>query len=347
MLDRGWLSNNGPLVQEFERLLAAHVGVKHVIATCNATVALEMAIRAMGLTGEIIVPSFTFVASAHSAAWQGLTPIFADIDEATHCLDPESVISAITPRTSGVMGVHLWGHAAPVADLAKICSDHGIKLLFDAAHAFGCSYNGRMIGNFGDCEVFSFHATKFLNSLEGGAIATGDDELANSLRLMRNFGFAGYDNVVLTGTNAKMVESCAAMGIANLGSLEAVIHANRINHNRYAAGLASLPGLRLFSFPETESNNWQYIVVEVGPDFSVSRDRVLKALHAENILARKYFWPGCHRMEPYRTMYPGLDSSLPCTNNVSEKVIVLPTGLAVQAAEIDTVCAVFRYIDRE
>jgi dTDP-4-amino-4,6-dideoxygalactose transaminase len=344
MLDRAWLSNNGPFVQEFEALIAAYVGVKHIVATCNGTVALELAIRALGLKGEVIVPSYTFIATAHSVLWQGLTPVFADINQITHCIDPESVLSAITPRTTGVLGVHLWGHAAPVRELKHICDRKRIKLFFDAAHAFGCSYGGQLIGNFGECEIFSFHATKFLNSLEGGAIATNDDDLAESLRLMRNFGFAGYDNVVIPGTNGKMVESCAAMGIVNLQSIDAIIRANQLNHRRYADGLGRLPGLRLFSFPEIERNNWQYVVVEIGPEFGASRDLVLKALHAENILARKYFWPGCHRMEPYRKMYPSYDLALTNTNEVSERVIVLPTGFAVEAAEIDVVCSVFRHI---
>jgi dTDP-4-amino-4,6-dideoxygalactose transaminase len=346
MLERCWLTNNGPLVQEFERRLSDYLGVKHVVAMCSGTIALETAVRALGLTGEVILPSYTFIATAHAVHWQGLTPVFADIDPATHCLDPESVRRLITPRTSGVIGVHLWGRPAPVPALEEICAAHGLKLLFDAAHAFGCSFNGQMIGSFGACEVFSFHATKFLNSLEGGAVATNDDSLAYSLQLMRNFGFAGYDNVVHAGTNGKMVETCAAMGIVNLETIEAVITTNRRNHRIYASGLSDLPGIYLLPFSETEKHNWQYVVVEIESEFRVSRDEIVAALHAENVLARRYFWPGCHRMQPYRDLFPWADALLPNTNAVAKRVVVLPTGTMVGQAEIDTISKVFRVLHK-
>jgi dTDP-4-amino-4,6-dideoxygalactose transaminase len=344
MLDRCWLSNDGPLVQDFERRIAAHLGVGHVVATCNGTIALEIAIRALALTGEVIVPSYTFVATAHAVSWQGLTPVFADIDPSTHCLDPEAVRALITPRTSGVIAVHLWGRSAPIAALEAVCAERGLALLFDAAHAFGASYGNRSIGNFGACEVFSFHATKFLNSLEGGAIATNDVALAEKMRLMRNFGFAGYDNVIHPGTNGKMVEACAAMGIANLEAIDAIVAANERNHRAYAEGLACLPGVRLLRYDGTESNNRQYIVAEIGPEFGCARDEVVAALHAENILARRYFWPGCHRMQPYRDLYPWADAHLPHTNGVAARVVVLPTGMAVGEEEIATICAIFEVL---
>ena len=193
VLDNQWLTNNGPLVQEFEARIAAHLGVKHCVAMCNGTIALEIAIRALGLTGEVIVPSWTFVATAHALYWQGITPVFADIDPDTHNLDPDAVRRMITPRTSGIIGVHLWGRAAPVEALQAIADEHGLKLMFDAAHAFGSTHRGQSIGRFGACEVFSFHATKSFNTMEGGAVTTNDDALAETLRLMRNFGFKGYD----------------------------------------------------------------------------------------------------------------------------------------------------------
>jgi dTDP-4-amino-4,6-dideoxygalactose transaminase len=338
MLDRCWLSNDGPLVREFERRIAEYLGVGHVVATCNGTIALEIAIRALALTGEVIVPSYTFVATAHAVSWQGITPVFADIDPVTHCLDPGSVRSLITPRTSGVLAVHLWGRPAPIAALQVLCAERGLSLMFDAAHAFGASHGGRSIGNFGACEVFSFHATKFLNSLEGGAIATNDGVLAEKLRLMRNFGFAGYDNVIHPGTNGKMVEACAAMGIANLEGIDAIVAANERNYRAYAEGLAGLPGLRLLCDSETERRNRQYVVVEVGPEFGCSRDDAVAALHADNVLARRYFWPGCHRMQPYRDLYPWADAHLPSTNDVAARVIVLPTGMAIGEEEIATIC---------
>lgn len=327
--DRRWLSNDGPLVRKFEERIAAYIGVKHVIAICNGTVALEIAIRAAGLTGEIIVPSYTFVATAHAVRWQGLTPIFADIDPATHCLDPDAVAELITPKTSGIIATHVWGRAAPVAALRSIADAHGVTLMFDAAHAFGVSHGGTMIGCFGDAEVFSFHATKFLNSLEGGAIATNDDALAARMRLMRNFGFAGEDDVVFEGTNGKMNEVCAAMGLVNLDNAEAIVSANHANYEAYRERFEGVQGLHCLSFAEGERQNYQYIVVEIGSEFGEDRDDVWARLKSKNILARRYFWPGCHRMLPYRSFMPWANKLLPMTNEVARRVIVLPTGTAV------------------
>jgi dTDP-4-amino-4,6-dideoxygalactose transaminase len=335
ILDRRWLTNDGPLVQELERQLQAYLGVKHCVAICNGTIALEIAIRALELEGEVIVPSYTFIATAHALSWQGITPIFADIDPVTHLLDPEAVESMITPRTTGIIGVHLWGRPAPVEGLAEIAVRHDLKLMFDAAHALGCSRNGELVGRFGEVEVFSFHGTKFFNTFEGGAITTNNDELADKMRLIRNFGFAGYDNVIHLGTNGKMTEVCAAMGIANLGRIDEAISANRMNYEAYKASIDRIEGLRIMQVDASERFNYQYVIVEVGDECKVTRDHIVASLQAENVLARKYFWPGCHRMKPYRELYPHAGLMLPNTEKVADRVIVLPTGTAVDP----TVCA--------
>lgn len=342
IFDRRWLSNNGPLVQELEDKVARHLGVKHCVAMCNGTIALEIAIRALGLEGEVIVPSYTFVATAHALQWQGITPVFADIDPATHNLSPAAVRRMITPRTTGIIGVHLWGRAAPVAELQQIADEHGLKLMFDAAHAFSCSSGGKMIGSFGACEVLSFHATKFFNTFEGGAVVTNDDGLAATMRLMRNFGFEGLDQVSHPGTNGKMIEIAAAMGLANLPKLDEVIAANRRNYQAYAAALDGIPGLSLLRYDENERNNYQYVVLEVAEDCPASRDRLVEALRAENIMARRYFWPGCHRMEPYRSLFPHAGLVLPATEAVANRVIVLPTGQTMDADMVQTVVQVIR-----
>jgi dTDP-4-amino-4,6-dideoxygalactose transaminase len=233
MLDRRWLTNHGVYVAELEQRLAEYLAVKHCIAMCNGTVALEIAARALGLSGEVIVPAFTFVATAHALQWQEITPVFCDVDPQTHNLDPHRIEALITPRTTGIVGVHVWGQACDVDALTAIARRHDLRLMFDAAHAFGCSYGGRMIGNFGDAEVFSFHATKFFNTFEGGAVTTNDDALAAKIRLMHNFGFAGLDNVIYIGTNGKMSEVSAAMGLTGLESLEEFIAVNRRNYQHY------------------------------------------------------------------------------------------------------------------
>lgn len=326
VLDSHWLTNNGPMVQEFEQRIAAFLGVKHCVSMCNGTIALEIAIRALGLTGEVIVPSWTFVATAHALYWQGITPVFADIDPATHNLDPNAVRLMITPRTTGIIGVHLWGRAAPVEELQAIADQHGLKLMFDAAHAFGSTYKGQSIGRFGECEVFSFHATKAFNTFEGGAVTTNNDELAETMRLMRNFGFKGYDNVIHPGTNGKMIEVCAAMGLINLDGFDNVVDVNRKNHNAYSKELDRIPGITLLDFDPIEHNSHHYVVLEVHSRCASSRDDIVASLQAENVLARKYFWPGCHRMQPYRDLFPHAGLMLHQTEALSEKIIVLPNG---------------------
>lgn len=342
IFDRRWFSNNGPLVQQLEQRIADKHNVKHCIAMCNGTIALEIAIRALELTGEVIVPSYTFIATAHALSWQGLTPVFADIDPATHNLDPLSVSRMITPRTSGIIGVHLWGRAAPVDELAQIANKHNLKLMFDAAHAFGCSYKKTMIGNFGACEVLSFHATKFFNTFEGGAVITNDDELAEKMRLMRNFGFSGLDNVIYSGTNGKMIEIAAAMGLVNLEAISEFIEVNRNNYLAYRIGLEDLPGITILPFDASESNNYQYVVMEVSEVCPVKREQIIEILHANNILARKYFWPGCHNMQPYRELYPHAGLVLPNTKTVADRVIVLPTGTGLTVEMVNTVTRTIR-----
>ncbi|MFZ4641427.1 MAG: DegT/DnrJ/EryC1/StrS family aminotransferase [Nodosilinea sp.] len=343
ILDRRWLSNNGLYVQEFEQRVASYLGVKHCIAVCNATVALELVIRALELAGEVIVPSFTFVATAHALQWQEITPVFADVDPKTHTLDPNQIEKLITPRTSGIIGVHLWGQPCDREALEAIAEKHQLKLLFDASHAFGCSYQGQMVGNFGNAEVFSFHATKFMNTFEGGAIVTNDDELNEKLRLMKNFGFVNYDQVIYLGINGKMAEVSAAMGLTSLESITEFIEANRRNYHAYQEGLADLPGISLFPFNQVEQNNYQYVVVEVDEALAgVSRDFLVRILHAENVIARRYFYPGCHRMEPYRSYFPHAGLLLPETEKLCERVLILPTGTATSEEDISIICQILR-----
>lgn len=343
MFDRRWLTNNGPFVQEFERRVAEKLGVKHCVAVCNATVGLEILIRALGLSGEVIVPSFTFVATAHALQWLGITPVFCDVDPVTHTLDPKRVEELITPHTTAVMGVHLWGQPCAIDDLTVVCARHRLKLLFDAAHAFSCSYQGKMVGGFGHAEVFSFHATKFFNTFEGGAITTNDDELAAKLRLMKNFGFAGYDQVDELGTNGKMPEVSAAMGLTSLESLDRFVDVNRRNYLAYRAEAESIPGVSVFAFDETEQNNFQYIVFEVDvAETGFGRDQLVEVLWTENVKARRYFYPGCHRMEPYRSLYPDAATRLAVTEQLMQRTLLLPNGEVIGPDEIATICAIIR-----
>jgi dTDP-4-amino-4,6-dideoxygalactose transaminase len=343
MLDRNWLTNNGPYVQEFEQRLAKYVGVQHCVAMCNATVSLEIAIRAMGLSGEVILPSFTFIATAHALQWQEIMPVFCDIDPRTHTIDPRTVEKMITPRTSGIIGVHTWGRACDVEALESIARRRQLQLMFDAAHAFGCSYNGKLIGGFGRCEVLSFHATKFFNSFEGGAVLTNDQVLAEKMRLMRNFGFRGNDNVIYIGTNGKMTEVCAAMGLTSLESVDDFIEVNRRNYHEYTDGLKGIPGISMLAYDGRQKTNYQYVVMEVDEKAAgLNRDELLTVLTAENVLARRYFYPGCHKMEPYRSYFPQAGLVLPETEKLCQRVMVLPTGTSVDEGTVADICEIIR-----
>lgn len=343
ILDRRWLSNDGPLLKEFEERVAGFLGVKNVVAMCNATAAIEIACRALDLKGEVIVPSYTFVATAHALQWQEITPVFCDMDPTTHNIDPAKIEMLITPRTTGIIGVHVWGRGCETQAIEAIAAKRNLKVMYDASHGFGCAKGGRMLGTFGECEVFSFHATKFMNCFEGGAVATNNDQLAEKMRLMRNFGFVDFDKVVYLGVNGKMSEIHAAMGLTNFEAMEDIIAINRRNYEAYKAGLANVPGISLINYDPAERNNYQYVVIEVDPEVCPrTRDEIVEALHAENIIARKYFWPGCHKMEPYRSLQPNAGLLLPETERIAARVIVLPTGQSITAETVADICSIIK-----
>jgi dTDP-4-amino-4,6-dideoxygalactose transaminase len=347
ILDRRWFTNTGPQVAEFEGRVAQISGAKHCIAMCNGTVALEIATRALELKGEVIVPSFTFVATAHALQWQKITPVFCDIDPRTHNIDPAVVESLITPRTTGIMGVHLWGRPCNTDALQEIASRRGLRLIYDAAHAFGCSDAGRPIGQFGAASVLSFHATKVVSTFEGGAVLTSDDQLAEKIRFMKNFGFSYYDEVSHLGVNGKMSEVSAAMGLCGLEAFADFVRVNARNQDLYRDGLAGVAGLSLVCHDPRHTPNYHYVVMEIDEDiFGLSRDVVYQALHAERVLVRRYFFPGCHRMEPYRSYYPHASLLLPQTEKLVRRVLVLPTGSGISKEEIGRVCLLLRALHR-
>jgi dTDP-4-amino-4,6-dideoxygalactose transaminase len=337
ILRSGRLSNDGPFVREFEERVADALHVEHCIATCNATLALSLLLRALDLSGEVIVPSFTFVATAHAMRWHGLEPVFCDIDPASHNLDPQDAARAITPRTRAICGVHLWGRPCAVERLTALARAHDLHVFFDAAHAFGCSEDGRLIGGFGEAEVFSFHATKQVNAFEGGAITTNDAALAAALRRLRTFGMES-GVVEGIGINAKMSEVSAAMAITNLESVHDFRAASYDNYRRYRRGLEGFSGVRVCGYDERELCNYHYVVIEIdAATTGLSAADLLAVLAAENVVARRYFAPGCHRIEPYLSTR-GAARPLPATERLCERVLVLPNGVHLTADSIDAVC---------
>jgi dTDP-4-amino-4,6-dideoxygalactose transaminase len=251
----------------------------------------------------------------------------------------------ITQSTTGIIAVHLWGRPCDIDSLVDIAQRRKLKLLFDASHAFGCSYKKRMIGNFGNAEIFSFHATKFLNTFEGGAIVTNDDDLATNVRQMKNFGFAGYDNVVRAGTNGKMSEVSAAMGLTSLESMEDFVAVNYRNYMEYRRRLADVPGISIIVYDEKERSNYQYVTLEIEETMTrVDRDQIQYILWAENVLARRYYHPGCHQMEAYRSRQRRSDYSLWQTERLSRHVLNLPTGTSVNTSTIGDICDILKFV---
>lgn len=345
LFDRRWLTNDGPFVRELENRIADYLNVKECVALCNGTIAMEVLLRCLDLKGEVILPSFTFVSSAHVLQSMNLKPIFCDVDPSTHNITAEIVEPLITADTSAILGVHLWGAPCPVNELTELADRHNVPLIFDAAHAFSCTYKNQYIGNFGVAEVFSFHATKFFHSFEGGAVVTNDSDLANEVRLRRNFGFSRYDHVDVVGTNGKMPEVSAAMGLTNLDDLELFLETNHQNYRCYEENLKGIAGINLLHFDTEEKNNFQYIVLTVDQDaVEFDRDLLIEVLHAENVLARRYFHPGVHRMEPYKSLYPEFVGNLPGTESVSHQVLCLPTGTSVGPDDIERICDIIKFV---
>lgn len=333
MFENRWFTNYGPLVKVLQSRLQEKLGVRHCIPLCNGTIALELAYRAMGFDGEVIVPSFTFVATAHALQWQRITPVFCDIRESDFTIDPACIDALVTPHTTGIVGVHVYGNPCDHEAISAVAAKHGLPVVYDAAHAFMSEAGGVSVCRMGAMSILSFHATKFFSTFEGGAIATDDDDLAERVRLMMNFGFAGKekDRVDYVGTNGKMTEVCAAMGLAMLEQVEQIREINAANHAVYGEVLEGIPGIRLAQpSPALDKHNWQYVIAVVDEEaYGLSRDQLVRVLEAENVLARRYFHPGCHRMEPYRRSFEDSGRSLPVTDRLSGMVLSLPNGESV------------------
>ena len=350
ILQSGWLTNNGVNVLALEAELCARLEVRHVVSTANATVGLQILLKALlgETSGDVIVPAFTFVATAQAPRWLGLEPVFADVDPATHCLSAADVARRVTSRTRAILGVHLWGTCCDIEGLSAVAEEAGIPLIFDAAHAFACRRDETFVGNFGAGEVFSFHATKVFNTFEGGAIATNDTDLADRCRLIRNFGFSGVDRIECLGTNGKMSEICAAMGLVNLRGVDGFIVVNRAHLDVYRQELSDIRGLSLYEWASGSTSNYQYAVVELeSGSFGRSRDEVVSALTAQGIFARRYFAPGLNRVPPFGPKDAPKDLSLPVSEALARNVIVLPTGPSMSENDVRGVCRAVRSLSRD
>lgn len=346
--DAKWLTNDGAQTRELSGALAAFLKIPHVSLTCNGTAGLLIACRALQLKGEVIVTPFTFSATVHALAWAGLTPVFADIDPVSMTLSPEAAERAITPRTSALLGVHVYGIPCDVEGLARVAEPRGLKLLYDAAHAFGVATGAGPISSFGDLSMFSFHATKLFHSAEGGALATRDPDLAERFRLLRNFGIRGEFEVPEIGVNAKMSELHAALGAEVLPLVPAEQGRRAVIAQHYRERLGALATLSLPEGMSVARPSYQYFPVRVMKDFAGGggRDRLYEALRGLNILVRKYFFPLCSRYPTYSALPSASPANLPEAHRAAEECLCLPFHGGLSAEDVDRICDAIVYIDR-
>jgi dTDP-4-amino-4,6-dideoxyglucose len=346
------LSNDGPFLLALERALAAYHGTRHCIATTNASIGIVMLLQILsaGKPGEVIVPAFGFKGLPHFVRWAGLTPIYCDIEARSHGLDPEAVARAINSRTRAIVPVCNFNGPGPLDILLRLAGNRGIPVIVDSVDGVGATFQGTPMGSFGLAEVFSLHATKLINGFEGGYVTTNDDDIANALMLQRNFGIPtggahrSAKNESLLGLNAKLNELHAVMALLSLERVDDIIAANRRRWLAYAEAFQGLPGLRLVAYPPDEKSAYRLVVVEIHPDWPLSRDATVALLRAEGILALPYFSPPLHR-SPYCPT-PSPMPSLPVTDELSGKMMQMPSGENVTDAAISAAAALLHFTAR-
>jgi dTDP-4-amino-4,6-dideoxygalactose transaminase len=296
----------GHYMREFECAVAAHLGVKHAVAVSSCTSGMMLTHKSFGLTGEVIIPSYTFMATASALVWAGLQPVFADVDRTSFNLDLESVEAAITPKTTAIVGVHQFGNPADIAGLQDIANRHGLRLIFDAAHGFGAQYRGGPVGSQGDAQIFSLSPTKLLIAGEGGIVATQDDDLARKIIMGREYGNDGNYDSAFAGLNARMPEFNALLGLNSLKVLEKAAQHRNETATLYQEGLGCLPGIRFQQVRTADRHSYREFTIIIDPQsFGLTRDELSLALAAENIDTRKYYEPPVHRQTAYRSFYNG------------------------------------------
>jgi len=330
---------NGKYVREFEKNIAKYLGVKHAVAVSCCTAGLLLTLKALELKGEVIVPSFTFSATVQALVWNNLKPVFVDCDPKNFNIDTKLIESLITSKTSAIMAVHVFGMPADVASLAKIAKKHGLKLIFDSAHAIGTKYNGKLVGGFGDAEVFSLSPTKVLTAGEGGIVATNDDVLAKNIRIGRDYANPGDYNCQFAGLNARMTEFNAILGLKGLETIgEKVARRNEIA-DVYKENLKGLPGISFQEAAPGSRCSYKDVSILIDPKkFGLTRDVLAECLVKENIMTKKYYYPPVHHQKFITSMFKADESRLKVTNYVSENILSLPIFTHMKDRDIATIC---------
>jgi dTDP-4-amino-4,6-dideoxygalactose transaminase len=340
IFERRYYTNHGPLVQKLESELSRFLGVKHVVCVTNATIGLMMAADALDLSGKVIAPSHTFIATAESLKWCGLRPVYCDVDPQTQQTDPKAAARLIDEDVSAILAVNLWGGACDVVALQSLADAAGISLYFDSAHAFGCAVANVPVAGFGRAEVFSFHATKVLSAGEGGCVTTDDDDVAARLRNIRSSYGAGPPARVVRTSNGRMSEAQAAIALLSLEDYPAIQARNKALFDAYSRGLAEIPGIRLLHPTNVTASNYQYAACTVDPgEFGLTRDQLQRLLQAENVMARRYFYPGTHRSVGFDENAEAEAARLPFTERLCVTSIQLPLGAHVNLPDVERICA--------
>lgn len=319
-----WLTNNGPFHQQLEQALCEYLGVEHLSLFVNGTIALVTALQTLRITGEVITTPYSFVATAHSLLWNNIKPVFVDIDPITMNLDPNNIEAAITPQTTAILPVHCYGNPCDVEKIQRIADTYGLKVIYDAAHAFGVKFRGETLLRHGDLSVLSFHATKVFNTFEGGAIVCADAKIKQRIDYLKNFGFADEVTIMAPGINGKMNELQAAFGLLQLKHVDHAIQCRKNIDRYYREALSGFTGIRCMSDSAEVVHNYSYFPVLVEPEYPLSREELYHKLKDEGIFARRYFYPLISDMPMYRGLPSANADNLPVSDVISGRILCLP-----------------------
>ena len=345
--DSQWLTNIGQQHRSFESAVQKYLRVPNVSLFCNGTMALQLACQALRLSGEVITTPFTFAATSHVLYWNNLTPVFCDIEARSFNLDPNRIESLITPYTSAILPVHVFGYPCDVRAIETIANRYGLRVIYDAAHSFGVGVNGDKIGNFGDITMFSFHATKLFHTIEGGALTYRDNSLRERLELSRNFGFKGEEQIVVPGINGKMNELQAAIGLLMLEIVDQECKKRKYLTEIYREQLKIIPGIEFREDTKNVVHNYYNFAITVNKDkFGVSRDDLYDILKRYNIFTRKYFFPLCSQLQCYRNLSSSSAINLPVAEKIADRILTLPLFGTLNEEDINRVCDIVSYIHK-
>lgn len=333
-----WLTNNGRFHQQFQKELADFLGVEHINLFANGTLALTVALQALRITGEVITTPFSFVATTHALWWNNITPVFCDIEESTFNLDPKKIEILITPETTAILPVHVYGTPCKVKQIQKIADIYGLKVIYDAAHAFNVKIGNTSVVNFGDLSILSFHATKIFNTFEGGAIVCHTEKMKERIDFLKNFGFADEETVVAPGINGKMNEFQSALGLLQLENVGQYIKKSRDITTIYRKKLKEVPGIEYLEDSKGVIHNYSYFPVVIDKEqYGLSRDQLYDKLKKNNIYARKYFHPLISNFSTYRGLKSAHPDNLPVANKIAEKILCLPIYPELEDAEVNKI----------